>query len=99
MDEGSGAGLVEQAARLRRLWMACLLDALRLARRRDLRRWERGANVTARAWLREPGHWVGSPRWICEVVGKDLDAILKSGRFRRKVPQRRPRDKRGTEAA
>lgn len=88
-DEG-GAAIVEEDTRLRRLWAAVLLDALRSAARSRFRRWEKGANVAAREWLDQTeAEGVGTLAWICLLLGYDVDEVRAHGKLRKSVPQRR----------
>lgn len=89
MDERSGAGLVEQVERYRKLWAAVLLDALRLAARHRLRRWEQGANVVARAWLADDSHAIGSLWWVCQTLDRNVDEVRAMQASGRKIQQRR----------
>jgi hypothetical protein len=89
VDERSGAGLVEQAERYRKLWAAVLLDALRLAARSRLRRWEQGANLVARAWLADDSRAVGSLWWVCQLLDRNVEDVRAMQASGQKIQQRR----------
>lgn len=75
------------------LWMAVLRQAVDDATVPAHNRNHVYERRTARAWLRADGVFVGSCRWICEMLGLEVDVIRSEMARRLKfgTPRRRKR--------